>query len=162
MVQREQEIVTEQFCDLENVYNIMPGGKFGSKDKNGLTFKDRKHSDETKAKISKNRRGLTVSVETKQKLKENNFAKRNPTAQREHAQKAGQSARNIDDQKRKEINKKISIALKSLNSNKVHSNKGLIRQKVQCPYCCKQGALNTMKRFHFDNCKFQNAPIAQR
>ena len=30
---------------------------------------------------------------------------------------------------------------------------GLIRNKVQCPHCGKEGAQNTMSRWHFNNCR---------
>jgi hypothetical protein len=32
-------------------------------------------------------------------------------------------------------------------------NKGKVRKKVVCPSCGKEGAMNTMSRFHFENCK---------
>lgn len=32
-------------------------------------------------------------------------------------------------------------------------NKGLKYEIVQCPYCVKSGGSNSMKRYHFDNCK---------
>lgn len=34
--------------------------------------------------------------------------------------------------------------------------KGRQKPKVECPYCKKQVAINTAKRWHFDNCKQRN------
>lgn len=38
-------------------------------------------------------------------------------------------------------------------------NLGKVRDKVECPHCKKQGAMNTMSRFHFDNCKQKNGDL---
>lgn len=38
-------------------------------------------------------------------------------------------------------------------------NLGKVRDKVECPYCNKQGAMNTMSRFHFENCKQKNGDL---
>ena len=32
-------------------------------------------------------------------------------------------------------------------------NRALNRQKINCPHCNKEGAINQMKQWHFDNCK---------
>ena len=32
-------------------------------------------------------------------------------------------------------------------------NQGLVREKVKCPHCMKEGARNVMLRWHFENCK---------
>jgi len=34
-----------------------------------------------------------------------------------------------------------------------NSNKGKIKPTSQCPHCDKIGGINTMPRWHFDNCK---------
>ena len=67
-----------------------------------------------------------------------------------------------------EHKQKISEALKGKpNNNKgyKHSDeskakmsawrKGRPKPKVECPHCNKQVAVNTAKRWHFDNCKFK-------
>ena len=65
-----------------------------------------------------------------------------------------------------EHKQKISEALKGKpNNNKSHKHsdeakakmsawrKGRPKPKVECPHCNKQVAVNTAKRWHFDNCK---------
>lgn len=32
-------------------------------------------------------------------------------------------------------------------------NKGMKYEIVKCPYCVKEGGINSMKRYHFDNCR---------
>ena len=57
-----------------------------------------------------------------------------------------------------ESKQKTSKTLKQINADRKaagleHPNTGIIRIVVECPHCGKSGAMNTMKRWHFDNCK---------
>lgn len=159
MIDKEQEIVTESFCARPDTYNLMPGGSFGSRERNGLTFANRKHSEDTKRKISESAKGKVISDASRKRMSSNNFARKDPEKQRQHAIECGRKSA----AKRKlvpndEINKKVSETLIELNRVRKekgidHHNKGLIRQKILCPYCNREGASNVMKRFHFDNCK---------
>ncbi len=61
--------------------------------------------------------------------------------------------------------KQIKQKLSNHNKGKKHTNetkekmskmrKGKKQKMVVCPYCNKNGGLNMMKRYHFDNCKFK-------
>lgn len=42
------------------------------------------------------------------------------------------------------------------------SQSGKVRDKVKCPYCDKQGAMNVMTRWHFENCKGKSHGKQQR
>jgi group I intron endonuclease len=145
MVAREQELVTSTFVLSESNYNIMPGGKFGSLERNGLSFKDKKHSLETITKIRNASVGRTHSSATRAKMSENNFSKTDPERQKEHAKHAGSYNKSA------EHRKKISETLKKVQKE-TNPNLGKIRQKVKCPHCGKEGANNTMSRWHFNNC----------
>lgn len=145
MVAREQEIVTSEFVLDENNYNIMPGGKFGSLERNNLSFKNKKHSLETIEKIRSSALGREHTDATRKKLSENNFSKTNPVKQKEHAKQAGSYS------KSDEHRLKISESMKRVHQE-INPNLGKIRQKVKCPHCGKEGANNTMSRWHFDNC----------
>lgn len=35
------------------------------------------------------------------------------------------------------------------------ANKGIPKKKVTCPHCGKEGGVNTMYRYHFENCKLK-------
>lgn len=39
------------------------------------------------------------------------------------------------------------------------ANNGVPKKKVVCPHCKKEGGVNTMYRYHFDNCKYINKEI---
>ncbi|CAB4124767.1 grpIintron_endo, group I intron endonuclease [uncultured Caudovirales phage] len=146
MVQREQEIVTEEFIAKDSNYNIMPGGRFGSKERNGLTFEGYNHTQEVKEKLRQSSTGRTHSDITKKKISENNFARRNPIKQKEHASVAGSYV------KSESHKQKIRESITQLHQEHNY-NLGKIRIKVTCPHCNKEGANNTMSRWHFDNCK---------
>ena len=150
MIVREQELVTSTFVLDKNNYNIMPGGKFGSLDRNGLSFKGKNHSSETKEKIRNKAIGKTHSTSTKEKMSRNNFSKTDPIKQKEHARQAGSYTKS--DEHRLKIREYIKKFFKKRNLNSINPNLGKIRQKVKCPHCGKEGANNTMSRWHFDNC----------
>jgi len=145
MILREQELVTAEFIQDENNYNIMPGGKFGSKERNNLSFKGNTHSLEAIEKIRRASYGRRHTEETRKKMSENNFSKTDPLRQKEHAKRAGSYS------KSDEHKQKISEALKKVHCE-ANPNLGKKRQKVKCPHCGKEGANNTMQRWHFDNC----------
>ena len=150
MIVREQELVTSTFVLDKNNYNIMPGGKFGSLDRNGLSFKGKNHSSETKEKIRNKAIGKTHSTSTKEKMSRNNFSKTDPIKQKEHARQAGSYTKS--DEHRLKISESMKKVFQKRNLNSINPNLGKIRQKVKCPHCGKEGANNTMSRWHFDNC----------
>ena len=149
MLKRESEIVTKQFIKQNNVYNLMPGGGYGDKEKNGLTFEGHNHSETSKQKIREKSINRKHSIETRIKISINNFSKKDPDRHREIVKRAGSK------NKTEEHRKKISESIKriTLDKNYISHNKGLIRDKVKCPTCGKEGAKNVMIRWHFDNCK---------
>jgi hypothetical protein len=145
MILKEQELVTTEFVLNENNYNIMPGGKFGSLERNNLSFKNKKHSLETIEKIRSSAIGKKHTDATRKKLSENNFSKTDPVRQKEHAKQAGSYSKSV------EHKLKISESMKKIHQE-INPNLGKVRQKVKCPHCGKEGANNTMSRWHFDNC----------
>lgn len=143
----EESIVDFSFVDREDTYNIMIGGKYGSAERNGLSFLGHKHTDEAKAMIREYGLIRTYSEKTRVKMSKNNFSKREPEKQKLHAIKAA-SYKHTDIH-----NERISISVKN-NPDIGKGNIGLVRTKIKCPYCPKEGSKNTMGRWHFDNCKF--------
>lgn len=150
MIAKEIEVVTEEFCARDDTYNVMPGGKFGSKARNGLTFAGKHHSSEAKEKISKKSIGRVPSDNTRRKLSENNFARTNPFKQRKHA-KLAPSGPKSEEHKEK-------IRQSALLTKSGSKNKGVPKPTTTCPHCGKVGSVNTMSRWHFSNCK--SSPIA--
>lgn len=161
MYEAEYKVVNEFFILREDTYNLGIGGTGGSINQNRKPFAG-PHSDETKNKISKSKLGKLCSEETKRKMSDNNWAKREPETQRLHAIEAGkkrwakenESKSHSDDTKRK-ISESLKLHYKNKKkSDTKHFNLGKTRIKVKCPHCQKEGAMNTMSRFHFDKCKF--------
>lgn len=66
MNRKEREILTECFISDETNYNAGVGGEGGPQ------FKGRKHSEETKQKISKSNKGKEISALCRQKTAESN------------------------------------------------------------------------------------------
>jgi group I intron endonuclease len=155
MLKREEEIVTKEFIQNNDVYNIMVGGGYGSREKNGLTFINKKHSKESRKKIQEKRKGKKLSEQVKLKMSKNHFSKKDQEAHREIAKKASRSRKNIKDGLSAETKEKIrnAILIKTRKADYISHNKGLKREKIKCPFCNKEGSMNTMKRWHFNNCK---------
>lgn len=110
----EIEVVTEEFCSRDDTYNIMPGGMWGSKDRNGLSFEGRTHTEESIEKMCG--QGRIFSDESREKMKENSFAKTDPEKQREHAKKAGKLGGSKP--KSPEHRAKIAAAIKAKHAQK--------------------------------------------
>ena len=146
MLKREEEIVTYEFIKENNVYNIMPGGNYGSEKRNGLTFKNKHHTQKSKDKIRKKSIGRHHTIETKEKISQNNFSKNDPVRHLAIVKKAGSMI------KTETHRKNISEALKR-RYEKDKPNVGLIREKLKCPKCGKLGAKNVMVRWHFEKCR---------
>lgn len=108
------------------------------KDRSGAnsTFLGKKHSEETKARISKTQTGKKASDETKAKLRE--AAKTRPPQSQETIEKRRQH--HIGAKRTEETKLKISQRAKE-------------RVKVQCEHCLKQISTSNYTRWHGKNCK---------
>lgn len=146
MALQEEKIVTKEFVSLDSNYNLMPGGKYGSNTRNGLSFKDCEHTEDAKIKIGEASGKRTHKPESKIKISKNNFSRRQPELQRQHASNAGSYSKDL------EHRKKISESL--IEKYKDGSpNLGKVRTKHTCPHCGKIGAMNVLKQWHFEKCK---------
>jgi hypothetical protein len=70
------------------------------------------HTENTRKLLSEKNKNRIVSEETKKKLSENNFSKRDPEKQKEHARKAGSLSGMKNGKKSDEVRQKISNTLK--------------------------------------------------
>lgn len=85
--------------------------------------------------------------------KKNSWARIDPEAQRAHARRAAQQSLAVRHLRDDTYRTRISESLKAHFRTHGSPNVGKVRERVACPYCGKEGAANTMKRWHFDNCK---------
>ena len=138
----------------------------------------KKHSVETRKKMSDAKIGKKQSVETVEKRRKKLIGKKREFSEqwKENISKGkkGQipwiaGKKHTEESKEKNriahlghtYNKgrKLSIEAKN-NMSAAHKgqipyNKGLKYEIVVCPYCGKSGGSNSMKRYHFDNCKYK-------
>lgn len=120
----------------------------------GFANKGKKHTEASKIKMSKAQKGKHVSIETRNKIRETL-----------KGTKLSIETKNKISKKLKgrifseEHNNKISQKLKGRTFSEEHrKNIGKAMQKIViCPYCKKQGSINNMHRYHFENCKYKDA-----
>lgn len=111
------------------------------------------------ARISKSSKGRRASTETKEKLSKNNWARKDPVAQKIHAREAALKSHQVRHTNgtflhSEESKRKISESLKSKNLTGEKSPIfGRKREKIECPHCKLMTAKNVAVRFHFDKCK---------
>lgn len=97
MNQKEKELVTESFIATNKTYNMGVGGEGGSH------FKGKKHTPETKQKLSEISKGRKFSEETKRKISEAN------------------RKRVLSDETRQKLSEKAKLRFQNEEARKKHS-----------------------------------------
>jgi len=123
------------------------------------------YSEEIKRKQSEIKMGHPVSEETREKIRIANSGENNYLYGKHPSDKArkNMSKNNAKYWKNKHLSEQTKDKLRQINLGKKHTietkNKirsasiGKIQLIVECPYCKKIGGVNSMHRWHFDNCK---------
>lgn len=147
MFELERIIVNESFVKDPLTYNLKIGGSGGNPGIVGA-FKGKVHSDKTKEKLSyhgkKNKNPWERSVEKHgYDIACSLVAKGNKTGSK------GIPKSDEHKQKLREAN---------IRNHSGKKNIGKVRDIKECPHCSKKGAMNTMSRWHFDNCKYNKSP----
>jgi group I intron endonuclease len=151
MYNREKEVVNEEFLLREDVYNLRRGG-FGGFDyinNSGIAkFKGKKHTTETKTHLREISLGRESSQETKQKISDNNWSKKDPESQKQHASMISKKRERSEEEKKKiasSVSKKHKEGMynythligNSYNKNKKWIHKGdeqkMINQDLPLP-----------------------------
>lgn len=122
MYEREAEIVNKEFLLKENSLNMALGGHGSSIIENRKPF-TKNHSLETKKKLSNLAKGRVISEETRKKISKNNFSKKDPEKQREHAKFA--ALKSIQSKKEKtgkiEVSEQTKEKIRKANLGKKHT-----------------------------------------
>lgn len=126
MLKSERQIVDEYFIARLDTYNIIKGGNGGG------GFKDRKHTDLSKKKMSEIAKG-----------------KKKPPFSKEHLKHMSESRC-----------KRPSSGASGVKWSEESKEK--IRVQVKCPYCDKIGLRSIMGRWHFSNCKQNPSKIEKK
>jgi hypothetical protein len=145
--QAESQIVNEQLVNNPNTYNLGIGGGLGGENLNGLSFKGRSHTSESKKKISDARKlmGSTISENGLATIIKNN---------KENIKRRQKISAQLKGKDKDTVHKEnISMAMKKYFSENTSPNKGVKKPVVKCPHCNKTGAAHVMSRWHFNNCK---------
>lgn len=119
MFEVEKNIVNENFVKDPLTYNLKIGGSGGNPGIVGA-FKGRKHSEETKEKQRSAALNYKITNETRIKISQNNWARKDPDAHREHMRKIAKKPRSA------EHNKKVAEA----NLGKILVNNRIIAKKI--------------------------------
>lgn len=126
-----EKILIEKYqsCNKLYGYNIQSGG---------IAIK--KHSNDTKNKISNSLKGHIITEDTKAKI----------------------SNALIGNKIAENIKQKISKTLTGIKRTEESKRKMSLAKKIklQCPFCNKIGGGSQMKRWHFNNCKIANDRLA--
>lgn len=107
------------------------------KEKLRIAQTGRKYSEETKQKLSEMKMGHFVSVETRKKIGDVHKGKVVSDETRNKMRLAQTGSHHTEETKQK-ISKAFS---------------GIKWHLVVCPHCGKEGGVNIMHRWHFDNCR---------
>lgn len=146
-LQKEKALVDTIFVRDTSNYNIAVGGGLGGESLNGLSFRGRKHTEITKAKIRTARIGnSTLTEHGRSRLINSNINNE------DRKQKISVSLKLKT--KTEEHKHNLSQSLKEHFVNNPSKNKGRKKPVVMCPHCKKEGATSNMLRWHFNNCKF--------
>jgi hypothetical protein len=145
---------------IKRISDAQKGRKFTDDHKQKLSkAAKRQFEDPEQRRIaSENAKKRIYSEETKLKMKESS-AKRDLTPElrdKFRTAKDSWTGRNHSEESRKKISESSKgKVISSETKQKISETlKGKTFDKVECPHCKKSGAINMMKRYHFEKCKF--------
>lgn len=156
---------TERYSGTSHVYNTVKLEKANIASQlfsgTGNPFYGVNHTEETKQKIRDARavqvknQGTTMTPEAREKLSK---AAKGRILTDEHKRKIGlaNSGKLISDAQKQRLSLlRIETTLTDIQKQHLSNiNRGIPKKIVSCPHCGKPGGISQMKRWHFDNCKF--------
>jgi group I intron endonuclease len=120
MFEYERMVVNESLVNDPLSYNLKIGGSGGNPGIVGA-FSGRSHSEETKEKLRQSTLSNKITEKTRKTLSENNWARKNPEAHREHMKRISRFPRTP------EHNAKVAAA----NIGKILINNGIVAKRIE-------------------------------
>ncbi len=156
-IQKQYNVVKSELFMNQSFASV--NGFFGmnKKGKNNPNY-GKFHSEETKEKISKGRLGKTHTEKVKSKMSNDRKGKGNNMYAKHHSDET----KMIMSKKKKGkpssfLGKHHSDEAKMIMSEKKKGKKhpmwGKKKKTLTCPHCGKEGGVNVIPRWHFENCK---------
>jgi group I intron endonuclease len=146
----EKSIVTEELVVDDQCYNLAIGGRgYRRHDTN------RQMSNETKRKLSESQQGIPNTDETNKKISNTLTGKLKTDAHKKNMSISAKARAPDTDETKKKKSEAIKLAIAEGRLDPGAGLRGKNIRKVQCPHCEKIGAVNLMKRYHYENCKEQ-------
>jgi len=141
----EAYFVPKTFVGNDMSYNLKVGGEGGACEGEKNPFYGKSHSDETKRIISESNRGRKPTESHIQKMRDLHTGVPRSKDVKDKISKANSGERNgmYGNNHSKQTRLKMS-----------ESRKGVPQRKIECPHCNQIGGIPGMKRYHFDNCKY--------
>ena len=109
-----------------------------------------KHTEKSKRKMSESKMGSVVSSETKAKLSKSHLGLKHSEETKAKMSKTRKGVKFSDKHK-----KALSNNHFTKRDDYVSACLNRPQEKITCPYCGINGGIPSMKRWHFDNCKFK-------
>jgi hypothetical protein len=147
-------------CEDNQSYNIASGGSGGdtftfnpNKELIRAKLQARRHTESTKAKISKNNwQKFNAGSRAGQKWSEEQRRRMEEYFEKNGGHRKG--SKQTDLTKEKIRKSKIGSTLSEATKSKISAAlKGSSKKQCICPHCGKRGGGGAMKQWHFDNCK---------
>ena len=163
MIQREKEIVNEDFLLRHDTYNVRRGGTGGFDyiNKNGLNINRYERTDEWKANLSERMKRDNpskrpnakerMSAATKKVMERGTHPFLDSDKQRELSNRIRKDGRT-----KSEVSKETAIRMVE---NGTHSFLKINSEKIQCEHCGKVASYPNYKRWHGTKCREWNEDL---
>lgn len=163
MIDREKEIVNEEFLSRDDTYNVRRGGTGGFDyiNKNGLNINHVPRTDDFKKNLSERMKKDNPSK--KPGAKERMSATTKKVMERgTHPFLDSEKQRELSNRIRKDGRTKSEVSKETANKmleNNTHSFLKMNTEKIPCEHCGKVATYPNYKRWHGTNCRNQNKDL---
>jgi|SaaInlStandDraft_4_1057021.scaffolds.fasta_scaffold05289_7 hypothetical protein len=141
----------------KNISIALTGRKLSIEHRNNISLGSLNHTvtEQTKKKISNKNKGHAVTDATKLKISKSSIGRTLSKETRRKISKSRIGMKHSEDTKAKLSTSAQNRKPPTANTkSKIGKSLAGIKQELAiCPHCGKEGGVNAMKRYHFNNCK---------